>query len=224
MATKKPTITAGETLLPETLSFKSLSDFAYAHASLAGKVQNMARYAIDNIAGFPAECPDESKAELKAGYHKRWGALHPAVTYVNVGGNYVPEESVDVSKMAGPIERRTISAEYLMNLTTHEYGIMGKEEPKWREHVEIAREAMKDYATNRYNDLVTAAKKLIAETTPGAKRTRNIVLFTASVQKAFDGLDKSVKIKAKAGSGDTTANPVQFRMAVDAFWKAYNNK
>ncbi|NDB70118.1 MAG: hypothetical protein EB015_19355, partial [Methylocystaceae bacterium] len=110
MATRKPTTTAGETLSPETLSFKSLSDFAYAHASLAGKVQNMARYAIDNIAGFPAECPDESKAELKAGYHKRWGALHPAVTYVNVGGNYVPEESVDVSKMAGPIERRTISA------------------------------------------------------------------------------------------------------------------
>ena len=37
----------------ETLQFKSLSDFAFAHAGLTGKVQAMARYAIDNIAGFP---------------------------------------------------------------------------------------------------------------------------------------------------------------------------
>jgi hypothetical protein len=206
----------------ETLQFKSLSDFAYAHASLAGKVQNMARYAIDNIAGFPVECPDESKAELKAGYHKRWGTLHPAVTFINVGGNYVREDSIDVSKMTGQIERRTISAEYLMNLTTHEYGVMGKDDPKWREQVETAREAMKDYATNRYNDLLTAAKKLIAETTPSAKRTRAIVLFTASVKDALDKLDASAKVKQK--NGDATANPVQFRMAVDAFWKAYNAK
>ena len=52
----------------ETLSFKSLSDFAFAHAGLTGKVQEMAKYAIANIAGFPAECPDESKAELKMGF------------------------------------------------------------------------------------------------------------------------------------------------------------
>jgi hypothetical protein len=208
----------------ETLSFKNLSDFAFAHAGLTGKVQDMAKYAIGKIAGFPAECPDESKDELKAGYHKRWGSLHPPVSFINVGGSYLPEASIDVSKMTGQIERRTISAEYLMNLTTHEYGVMGKDDPAWREHVEKAREAMKDYANNRFNDLVRAAKAVIAETTPGAKRTRNIVLFTASVQKAFDGFDKSVKIKAKAGSGDNTANPVQFRMAVDAFWKAYNNK
>jgi hypothetical protein len=109
-----------------------------------------------------------------------------------------------------------------MNLTTHEYGVMGKDDPKWREHVEAAREAMKDYATNRYNDLLTAAKKLIAETTPSAKRTRAIVLFTASVKDALDKLDASAKVKQK--NGDATANPVQFRIAVDAFWKAYNAK
>jgi hypothetical protein len=217
MATKKPTTTAGE-----TLQFKSLSDFAFAHAGLTGKVQDMARYAIDNIAGFPAECPDESKAELKAGYNKRWGTLHPAVTFINVGGNYLPEESVDISKMTGQVERRTISAEYLMNLTTHEYATMGKDDPTWRVHVEKAREAMKTYATNRYNDLLGAAKKLIAETTPSAKRTRSIVLFTASVKAALDGLEKSSKIKQTGG--DATADPLKFRMARDAFWKVYDAK
>ena len=206
----------------ETLSFKSLSDFAFAHAGLTGKVQEMAKYAIANIAGFPAECPDESKAELKAGYQKKWGSLHPAVTFINVGGNYLPEESIDVTKMTGQVERRTISADYLMNLTTHEYGVMGKDDPTWRVHVEKAREAMKDYATNRFNDLVKAAKAVIAETTSGAKRTRNIVLFTASVQKAFDGFEKSVKVKQTGG--DATADPLKFRMARDAFWKAYNAK
>jgi hypothetical protein len=217
MATKKPTTATGE-----TLSFKNLSDFAYAHAGLTGKVQAMARYAIDNIAGFPAECPDESKAELKAGYQKKWGVDHPPIMFINVGGNYLAETDIDTTKLTGDHERRTISADYLMNLTTHEYGQMTKDNPAWRKIVEKHREAMKDYATNRYNDLVKAAKSLIAETTTGARRTRNIVLFTASVDKAFAGFEKSVKVKSK--DGDATANPVQFLMARDAFWKAYNTK
>jgi hypothetical protein len=204
----------------ETLQFKNLSDFAFAHAGLTGKVQAMARYAIDNIAGFPAECPDESKAELKAGYMKKWGVDHPPIMFINVGGNYLAQSDIDTTKLTGDHERRTISAEYLMNITTHEYGTMGKDDPAWRAIVEKYREAMKDYATNRYNDLLKAAKSLIAETTSGAKRTRNIVLFTASVQKAFDGFEKSVKVKQTGG--DATADPLKFRMARDAFWNAYN--
>ena len=206
----------------ETLQFKSLSDFAFAHAGLTGKVQAMARYAIDNIAGFPAECPDESKAELKAGYMKKWGVDHPPVMFINVGGNYLAQTSIDTTKLTGEHERRTISAEYLMNITTHEYGVMGRDDPAWRAIVEKYREAMKDYATNRYNDLLKAAKSLIAESNPSAKRTRTIVAFTESVKKAFDQLEGSVKVKAK--DGDATANPVQFLMARDAFWKAYNAK
>ena len=206
----------------ETLQFKSLSDFAFAHAGLTGKVQAMARYAIDNIAGFPAECPDESKAELKAGYMKKWGVDHPPILFINIGGKYFAEQSIDVTKITGQVEKRTISAEYLMNITTHEYGVMGRDDPAWREIVEVHREKMKDYATNRFNDLLTAAKKLIAETTTGKKRTRTIVAFTESVKKAFDQLEGSVKVKLK--DGDATANPVQFLMARDAFWKAYNAK
>jgi len=206
----------------ETLQFKSLSDFAYAHAGLTGKVQEMAKYAIANIAGFPAECPDESKAELKTGYMKKWGSMHPPVSFVCVGGNYLPEESIDVTKMTGQVERRTISADYLMNLTTHEYGTMGKDDPTWRVHVEKAREAMKDYATNRFNDLVKAAKAVIADSNPAAKRTRSIVLFTASVKEALDKLDASARVKQK--NGDATADPLKFRMARDAFWAAYNKE
>jgi hypothetical protein len=43
-----------------------------------------------------------------------------------------------------------------------------------------------------------------------------------SVTKVFDALEKSVKVKQ--GKGDTTANNIQFRMAKDAFWTAYNKK
>ena len=215
MATKKPTIPAGE-----TLQFKSLSDFAFAHAGLTGKIHNMARYAIDNIAGFPAECPDESKAELKAGYMKKWGVDHPPIMFINVGGNYLAETDIDTTKLTGDHERRTISAEYLMNITTHEYGVMGRDDPAWRKIVEKYREAMKEYAGNRYNDLLRAAKSLLAESNPSAKRTRTIVAFTESVKKAFEQLDGSVKVKKK--DGDATADPLKFRMAVDAFWNVYN--
>ena len=206
----------------ETLQFKSLSDFAFAHAGLTGKIQGMARYAIDNIAGFPAECPDESKAELKAGYQKKWGVDHPPVMFINVGGNYLAQSDIDMTKLTGEHERRTISADYLMNITTHEYGVMGKDDPAWRTIVEKYREAMKDYATNRFNDLVRAAKAVIAETTPNATRTRTLVAFTESVKKAFDQLDASSKVKKK--NGDATADPLKFRVARDAFWAAYNKE
>jgi hypothetical protein len=206
----------------ETLSFKSLSDFAFAHAGLTGKVQDMAKYAIGKIAGFPAECPEESKDELKAGYYKKWGALHPAITFVNIGGNYIAEITLDASKLTGEHERRTISADYLMNLSTHEYGKMTKDDPEWRKIVERYRAAMKNYAVNRYNDLVKAAKAVIAETSPSAPRTRTLVTFTESVKKAFDQLDGSAKVKKK--NGDATADPLKFRMARDAFWAAYNKE
>jgi hypothetical protein len=107
-----------------------------------------------------------------------------------------------------------------MNITTHEYGVMGRDDPAWRAIVEKYREAMKDYATNRYNDLLKAAKSLIAESNPSAKRTRSIVLFTASIKVEFDKLDKSAKVKQK--NGDATADPLKFRMAQDAFWNVYN--
>lgn len=217
MAKAEKTTTTGE-----TLQFKSLSDFAYAHAGLTGKVQEMAKYAIANIAGFPAECPDESKAELKTGYMKKWGSMYPPVTFINVGGNYLAQSDIDISKLTGDHERRTISADYMMNITTHEYGTMTKDDPAWRKIVEVYREKMKDYATNRFNDLVKAAKAVIVESNPSAKRTRNIVLFTNSIKAAFEGFEKSVKVKQTGG--DATANPLQFRMAVDAFWKAYNTK
>ena len=51
-------------------------------------------------------------------------------------------------------------------------------------------------------------------------RTRVTVDFVDSVKKAFDALDKSVKIKV--GKGDSTANELKFRMAKDAFWNTYN--
>ena len=204
----------------ETLQFKNLSDFAFAHAGVTGKVQDMAKYAIANIAGFPAECPEESKDELKAGYHKKWGTIHPEITFVNIGGNYIAEITLDASKLTGDHERRTISADYLMNLSTHEYGMMTKDDPEWRKIVGRYREAMKDYATNRFNDLVRAAKAVIAETTPSAARTRKIVLFQAAIKVEFDKLDKSAKVKQK--NGDATADPLKFRMAVDAFWNVYN--
>jgi len=215
MATKKPTTTAGE-----TLSFKSLSDFAFAHAGLTGKIQDMAKYAIANIAGFPAECPDESKAELKTGYMKKWGTMYPPVMFINVGGNYLAETDIDTTKLTGDHERRTISADYLMNITTHEYGTMGKDDPAWRKIVEKYRDAMKDYATNRYNDLLKAAKDVIAETSTSAPRTRKIVLFNSAIKVEFDKLDKSARVKQK--NGDATADPLKFRMAVDAFWNVYN--
>jgi hypothetical protein len=76
---------------------------------------------------------------------------------------------------------------------------------------------VQDYCSNRLGDLKRAAGKLL---NGNADRTRTTLDFTQSMQKVFDAMTKSVKVKN--GKGDTTAEPAKFAVAVKAFWTSYN--
>jgi hypothetical protein len=82
--------------------------------------------------------------------------------------------------------------------------------------VKVWRDNVSDYCSNRLGDLTSAAKKLINKDSPSHRQTLD---FVVSMAKVFETQAKSVKVKES--KGDTTAQAVKYKVAVEAFWKAY---
>ena len=213
MAKATQTIQSGE-----TLTFSSLTDLGYKQARIGDSLVQTAKYALEKISGFPEEISHEAKAELYSGYFKRYSENNPPVMYAVINGHYVRATTEHIDNKS--VEKIAVGMEMAFGLTAQEFGKLKNTEPEKHGVIAKVRDAAQTYASNRLGDLKRAAKKLIEPS--GATRTRTTLDFVQSVQKAFDAFEGSVKVKA--GKGDTTADVVRFRMARDAFWKAYNAK
>ena len=195
------------------LSAVSLRDLAYNQAKAGDTITEQARIALDTIAGFPSDVPAEAKAELYQGYQMRFNENRPAVAYALIGGHYVkasPEHIADKK-----VEKIDIGVAYAFSYTSQEFGKLAGTNPALHGIIKQIRSDFADYASNRLGDLKRAAKKLLGHATA----QRQTLDFAESMTKLFEAQEKSVKVKN--AKGDTTANPVKFKLAVAAFWKAY---
>lgn len=200
-----------------TLSFTSIADLGYKQAQTSDSLTSQAQWALENIVGFPTDITLEAKAELYTGYQKRYSENNPPVTFAVINGHYVkatPEHEANKS-----VEKIAVGFDFAYSMTSQDFGKLKNTEPEKHAVIAKVREAVQTYCSNKLGDLKRAANKLVNVNNP---RTRVTVDFVDSVKKAFDALDKSVKIKV--GKGDSTANELKFRMAKDAFWNTYNAK
>jgi len=210
----KPAVT---TQSGETLSFTSIADLGYKQALTSDTLSTQAKWALENITGFPDDITLEAKAELYTGYQKRYSENNPAVTYAVINGHYVlasPEHEANKS-----VEKIAVGFDFAYSMTSQDFGKLKNTEPEKHSVIAKVREKVQTYCSNKLGDLKRAANKLVNVNSP---RTRVTLDFTDSVIKAFDALDKSVKVKHS--KGDSTANELKFRMAKDAFWNTYNAK
>lgn len=196
-------------------TYKSLADLGYAQAKTSDTLTEQAKYAIEHIAGFPTDISPESKAELYTGYQKRWAEKHPAEVYAVINGHYVKATPEHVANKS--VEKISVGLDFAFSMTSQDFGKLKNTEPEKHALVAKVREQVSVYCSNRLGDLKRAATKLL---NVNAARTRTTLDFTQSVQKVFDALSKSVKVKD--GKGDTTAEPAKFALAVKAFWTTYN--
>ena len=197
------------------MSTVNLEDLGYAQAQSSDSLEDRAREAMGAIAGFPEKISEEARVALFAGYTKRYAEKNPPVTYAVIGGHYVQPtpEQLDNKK----IEKIEVSVAFAQSFSTHEFGRLAKENPELRKIVEVVREKVKDYCSNRLGDLKRKAKEIIRKAQGG--QTRETLSFEKSAKITFDAWEKSVK--TKAARGDPSANPAKFKLAVAAFWKAY---
>ena len=197
-----------------TNTFASLRDMGYQQAKTADNLTTQAQFAIESIKGFPADVPAEARAELYAGYQLRYNENKPAKLYAVINGHYTvaTEEQIANKK----VEKVEIGVAYAFSYSSQEFGKLANTNPALHGIVKQWRSDVSDYCSNRLGDLKRAATKLLNKNKETQRQTLD---FAESAKKAFDQLGNSVKVKA--GRGDTTADPVKFKQALDAFWKAY---
>jgi hypothetical protein len=195
-------------------TFLSLKDMGYQQAKTGDNLSTQAQYAIESIKGFPTDIPAESRAELYAGYQMRFNENRPAKTYAVINGHYTvaTEEQAKNKK----VEKVEIGVAYAFSYSSQEFGKLANTNPALHNIVKQWRSDTSDYCSNRLGDLKRAATKLLNKDKTSQRQTLD---FAESAKKALEQLGKSVKVKA--GRGDTTADAVKFKQAVDAFWKAY---
>ena len=198
-----------------TKPFASLRDMGYQQAKTGDNLTTQAQFAIDSIMGFPADIPAEAKSELYAGYQLRYNENHPAETYAVINGHYV--KATDEQVKNKKVEKVEIGVAYAFSYSSQEFGKLANTNPALHAIVKKWRSDVSDYCSNRLGDLKRAATKLLNK---GKTTQRQTLDFAESAKKVFDQLGNSVKVKA--GRGDTTADPVKFKQAVDAFWKTYS--
>jgi hypothetical protein len=194
--------------------FSSLKDLGYQQAKTGDSLTEQAAYAISKIVGFPADISAEARAEVCAGYQMRYSETHPAKDYAVIDGNYV--QATPEHEKNKKVEKISIGVDFAYSLSSQEFGKLKNTQPALHSIVKVWRDNVSDYCSNRLSDLTSAAKKLINKDKAGTRQTLD---FVVSMAKVFDTQAKSVKVKES--KGDTTAQAVKYKVAVDAFWKAY---
>jgi hypothetical protein len=197
------------------MTYSSLKDLGYQHASTSDTLDGQAQYAIDNITGFPNDVPAEARAELYEGYRMRCNDNKPPVVYAVIDGHYVEATAEHIKNKK--VEKIEVGVAYAFSYTSQEFGKLANTNPALHKLVKKWRDAVIDYCSNRLGDLKSKANKIL---TKGQPSTRTTLDFVQSVNKVFQAQEKSVKVKH--AKGDTTADPAKFKLAVSAFWKAYN--
>lgn len=208
----------GKSMKEIAAEIKSLKACAHLLASNLDNAEKAAQYAIDHIAGFPAECSDEARKELNSGFLLRFNENNPAVEYGVVDGNYI--RLSDLSER--PLETVVVGIDFAMSFTTHEFGRMAESHsPQMKALVKDWRDRGSDYCSTRFATLVGTAKRLINK---GKSRPRSKTSdFSAWLVEDKGWLDTGeTRCRNANKRGDVSADLVKFKLAKDAFLKVWS--
>lgn len=204
-----------QTIASIDASPRSLKDAAYGFAKSGETSAAKARFIFEQVPGFLDDIPTEVKAELMAGFQLRKHELDGDKYYkLGDGGNYIPlDGKPDVQT---GVVCMTINA--AMSYSPQEFGKMRERDPALHGIVKPFRDRFSTYASDRMGELKLAIRR-IANAGKTRERAANKG-FREAVNALFDSLDK--RVKTAKDRGDTDANPAKYRVARDAFWKAYD--
>lgn len=212
-----------EVKLETHTAYKSIRDMAYNQAKTNDSLSDQAQFAIDRIAGFPEECPDEARSELNSGYLLRYMDNHPEVTYAKIDGNYIlitPENAESVKDK----EKVNMSGNIAMSFNTYQFGKLAEtHDATFKALVKKERDAVSDYCSTCFNALKRAAQKIINK---GKTRERGATKnFSERLDHIFNGdTGLSVNVRNAAKRGDPTANEELFKKAKIAFFAVWNHQ
>ena len=216
MNAKTKTAMAVDAIMPT-----SIKDAAYKFARAGETSASIARYIVDNDPSFPDEVSKELKADLNAGFMLRATELWGDEFYkIGDGGTYIPMGNSIVLKNVAPEKSIRIGLSYCFAMSQQEFGQLKNKDPQLHGIVKPMRDKFSKYSHNNIAALKLAARALLNDGKSKA-RTGNKNFVDALIEM-FITFDKRV-LNAEART-DATASSLNYRMAKDAFWNAYNKK
>jgi len=199
----------------------SVKDAAYKFARAGETSASIARYIMDNDSSFPDEVSKELKADLNAGFMLRATELWGDQFYkLGDGGTYIPMGNSIELKNVAPEKSIRVGLSYCFAMSQQEFGQLKNKDPQLHSIVKPMRDKFSKYSHNNIVALKLAARTLMNDGKSKA-RTGNKNFVDALIEM-FATYDKRV-LNAEARL-DGTASPINYRMAKDAFWSAYNKK
>ena len=199
----------------------SVKDAAYKFAKTGETSATIARYVMDNDAAFPDEVSKELKADLNAGFMLRASELWGDEFYkIGDGGTYIPLGNSIVLKNETPQGSIRVSLSYCFAMSQQEFGQLKNKDPQLHSIVKPMRDKFSKYSHNNITALKLAARSLLNNGNSKARAGNKN--FVDALIEMFITFDKRV-LNAEART-DATASSLNYRMAKDAFWNAYNKK
>ena len=201
----------------------SLRDAWYHQAVTSDATTNLVRFVMKHVPDFPESITDEAKAELVSGYQLRFTENNPDVEYAVIDGNYLPVSTLkDIPEKT---ERVKIGSGFAMSFTQQAFGSLKNDKsptynPALHAIVKEWRNRVNKYCSNRFKDLVGAAKRILNE---GKDRTRaQADIFSDYLEKTFETMQTRCKV-SKVQRSDETANEKLFIAAKVAFFAKWNS-
>ena len=204
----------------------SLTDLGYRQGATRDALRNQARYAIDNIVGFPEEIDDTSKEKLEKGYMLRYNDNYPVKTYGIVDGNYLDFESLDKDAQSKIKEKVEIGVDVVFSYTQQEYGKLKSTDPAKYAAFKPWRDGFIDYKSGCLSDLRAATRKLLKKN-DGTERAANLDFaeYICRKEKDASGVletkgvleDMLTRCRTASKRKDATADMDRLQKSIAAF-------
>ena len=203
-AQKTPVASATSSVTQVTfVTIDSLKNAGYQSAIADEHLSLVAKYVLDVCPSILDEVPAEVKSQLVEGWALRWQELNPAKRY---NSEWIPD----------PKGGNELTLAYAMSFSQQQFGQLRQSDPVKHGVINNIRTPFNKYASYKMKGLLKAIRNLNPET-----RERGATDdFATYINKVMDTIKTRCK-NAKA-RGDTTADEVKTRMAIDAFKKTIN--
>ncbi len=193
-------------------TFKSLKDSAFQQAGAAQTLEDVARYVLGLVPGFPKDIPSETRDELYDGYRMKFDTLKPAQTYAVINDHIVL--ATDEHRKAKNVEKIEIGVAYAFSYSSQEFGKLANTRPELHKLLKDVRDTCNTYCSNRLGDLKRAATKILNN---GKDRQRGANKDFAEFVEAWFKDTAPDRLKSASARGDSSADSKRFNEAKVAF-------
>ena len=202
----------------------NLEDLGFKHGSALKTVKHLAKWALENVKGFPTEVSSDDVLSVRKGYAHRWSLDHPATEYVVIEGNYL--RASDLTDIPAKAERVIIGHDVAFSYTQQQAGKLKEtHSPEYHKLIADVRQAVNAYTSNCWGKLVSAGV-VEDNLVKGIKKARtpnlDFVEYLYDKEKGIFSIMQTRCKNAKA-KGDATADEKRLQKAIVAFnvaWKA----